>query len=292
MKWGIVFSSTTCPDPERAAALGEYAEAAGFESLWAPEHIIVPVEYAHVYRASPTGTLDRLGSRGGIPDPLIWFAYVAARTTTIKFGTGVVILPEHAVVPYAKETATLASLSRGRFMLGVGVGWCQEEYDAIGTPWPQRGKRCEEMIEALRALWSEPEAAYDGDLVNFPAVKCDPKPPGGTIPIVIGGTSPAATRRAGRMADGYFPAIFPTEKVWTDLPPMLEQVRKAAADAGRDPDSIEMTSGGVRTVDEARWFADHGVHRLTIAVKARSVPELRDELNRFADEVITNTADL
>jgi probable F420-dependent oxidoreductase len=292
MKWGIVFSSTTCPDPERAAALGELAEEAGFESLWAPEHVVIPVEYEPVYEASPTGRLDRLGSRGGVPDPLIWFAYVAARTSRIRFGTGVVILPEHNPVAYAKTCATLATLSQGRFMLGVGVGWCREEYEALDEPWPHRGRRCEEYIEVLRRLWREPEAAYDGRFVRFPAVQSDPKPPGGTIPILIGGTSSAAAQRAGRIGDGYFPAIFPTERVWTDLPPLIDQVRAAAIDAGRDPSAVEITSGGVRTAEGAKWFADLGVHRLTVAVRARSVPEMRDELSRFGYEVIGPTESL
>jgi probable F420-dependent oxidoreductase len=292
MKWGIVFSSTTCPDPERAAALGELAEEAGFESLWAPEHVIVPVEYEPIYEASPTGRLDRLGSRGGVPDPLIWFAYVAARTSRIKFGTGVVILPEHNPVAYAKTCATLASLSQGRFMLGVGVGWCREEYDALGMPWPDRGRRFEEYIDILRTLWREPEAAHDGPFMRFAAVYCDPKPPGGTIPVVIGGNSDAAARRAGRIADGYFPAIFPTEKVWTDLPPLIDTVRSAAAEAGRDPNEIEITSGGIRTAEEAKWFAERGVSRLTVAVRSRTIPEMRDELMRLGDELIAPTQDL
>lgn len=292
MKWGIVFSSTTCPDPERAAALGELAEAAGFESLWAPEHVVVPVEYEAAYEASPTGRLDRLGSRGGIPDPLIWFAYVAARTTRIRFGTGVVILPEHKPVAYAKTCASLAALSNGRFMLGVGVGWCREEYEALDEPWPDRGARCEEYIDVLRTLWRDPEPAYDGRFVRFPALTCDPKPPGGTIPVVIGGTSTAAAQRAGRIGDGFFPALFPTERVYSELPGLIEQCRAAAAEAGRDPAAIEITSGGVRTPDEATWFADQGVSRLTVAVRARTIPDMRDELQRLGDELVGPTRDL
>jgi probable F420-dependent oxidoreductase len=292
MKWGIVFSSTTCPDPARAAALAEIAEEAGFESLWAPEHVVIPVEYEPIYEASPTGRLDRLGSRGGVPDPIVWFAYVAARTTVLKFGTGVVILPEHNPLPYAKSCATLAALSQGRFMLGVGVGWCREEYEALGVPWSHRGRRCDESIEVLRRLWRDDEAAFDGEFFNFPAVQCDPKPPGGTVPIVVGGASMAAARRAGRLGNGFFPAIFPTERVWTELPPLIAACRDAAAEVGRDPDEVEVTSGGVRTADGARWFAEQGVHRLTVAIRSRTVPEMRDELQTFAREVIEPTRDL
>jgi probable F420-dependent oxidoreductase len=292
MKWGIVFSSTTCPDPDSAAVLAESAEEAGFESLWAPEHIVIPVEYEPAYEASPTGRLDRLGRRGGVPDPIVWFAYVAARTTRLRFGTGVVILPEHNVVTFAKSCATLASLAKGRFMLGVGVGWNREEYEAVGMPWDRRGDRHEEAIAALRTLWSEPEPTYDGRYVRFPPLWCDPKPPGGTIPIVIGGTSTAAVRRAGRIGDGYFPAIFPTERVHEVLPGLVRLLRSSAEEAGRDPESIEVTSGGVRTAEQARWFAELGVSRLTVAVRAKSTSEMRDELLRFGDEVIGVTSDL
>lgn len=292
MKWGILFSSTICPDPERAVALAETAEEAGFDSLWAPEHVIIPVEYEPRYTASPTGRMDRLTSRGGVPDPLIWLAFVAARTSRIKLGTNVVILPEHNPVAYAKACATLASLAKGRFLLGIGVGWCPEEYDALGIPFARRGQRYEECIEAMRALWRDEEASYEGEFVRFLPVMCDPKPPGGTIPLVLGGTAPVAARRAGRIGDGYFPAIFPTERVWTDLPGLLEHVREGAAEAGRDPSTVEITSGGVRTAEEARWFADQGVHRLTIAVRAKTIPEMRDELLRFGDEVIDRTQTL
>lgn len=292
MRWGIVFSSTSCPDAERAVALAEAAEQAGFESLWAPEHVVVPVDYEPAYAASPNGRLDRLGSRGGVPDPLIWLTYVAARTTRIRLGTNVVILPEHEPVAFAKTCATLASLSGGRFTLGIGVGWCREEYDAVGVPWERRGERYEECIAAMRALWRDPEAAFDGEFVNFPPVVCEPKPPGGRIPLVLGGTAPAAVRRAGRIGDGFFPAIFPTERVFTDLPSMLELLRHSASEAGRDPSTVEITSGGARTAEEARWFADQGVHRLTIAVRSKTIADMREELLRFGDEVIGATTDL
>jgi probable F420-dependent oxidoreductase len=292
MKWGIVFSSTSCPDSEAAAALAESAEEAGFESLWAPEHIIIPSEYEPVYSASPTGRLDRLGRRGGVPDPIVWFAFVAARTTTMRFGTGVVILPEHNIPTFAKSCATLASLSKGRFMLGVGVGWNREEYEALGMPWDRRGERYEEAIKALRVLWREDEPSYEGVYLKFPPLACDPKPPGRTIPIVIGGTSAPAVRRAGRVGDGYFPAIFPTDRVYMELPKLVALLRSSAEESGRDPDSIEVTSGGVRTAEEARWFADVGVSRLTVAVRAKTIPEMREELLRFGDEVIATTVEL
>ncbi len=292
MKWGTVFSSTSFPDAERAVALAQIAEEAGFESLWAPEHIVVPVEYAHLYGASDDGTLNRLGSRGGIPDPLIWFAFVASHTKRLRFGTGVMLLTERNPVHTAKEAATLDSLTQGRLMLGVGAGWCREEYDALGVSWPRRGKRLDEYIDAVRALWSKDEASYTGEFVSYAAVQCDPKPHNGTIPIHIGGTSEAAARRAGRTGDGFFPAIFPTENVRTELPRLLDWVRDGATSAGRDPAAIEVTSGGTRSVEGTKWYADQGVHRLTIAIRARTIPEMREEMLRFGTDVIERTTDL
>lgn len=292
MKWGTVFSSTSFPDAERAVALAQIAEEAGFESLWAPEHIVVPVEYAHLYEASDDGTLNRLGSRGGIPDPLIWFAFVASHTKRLRFGTGVMLLTERNPVHTAKEAATLDSLTQGRLILGVGAGWCREEYDALGVSWPKRGKRLDEYIDAVRALWSNDAASYTGDFVSFGPVQCDPKPHNGTIPIHIGGTSEAAARRAGRTGDGYFPAIFPTENVRTELPRLLDWVRDEAISAGRDPASVEVTSGGTRSVEGAKWYADQGVHRLTVAIRARTIPEMREEMLRFGADVIEQTTDL
>ena len=291
MQWGTVFSSTIFPGPDEAAALGEIAEEAGFEMLCAPEHIVIPVEYRPQYFADETGKMQQL-ERSGVPDPLIWFSFVAARTRRIKFCTGVMLLTERNPVHTAKEAATLHMLSKGRLQLGVGSGWCKEEFDALGISWPNRGKRLDEYIEAMRELWREPIASYKGEFVNFHRVYSDPKPPGGTVPIIVGGNSEAAARRAGRVGDGYFPAIFPTEKVYEELPKLLGFVRAAAVEAGRDPATIEITSGGTRSAEKAKWFADQGVHRLTIAPHSKTISALREELMRFGDEVIDKTRDL
>ena len=291
MKWGIVFTSTNFPGPEQAAALGEAAEQAGFDVLCAPEHIVIPVEYKPLYMASGSGKMEHL-ERQGVPDPLIWFAFVAAVTKRIKFCTGVMLLTERNPLHTAKEAATLAVLSGGRLQLGVGSGWCREEYEALGISWPNRGKRLDEYIAALRELWREPVASYAGEFVNFTRVYSDPKPPGGAVPIHVGGDSEAAARRAGRVGDGFFPAIFPTDRVYQDLPKLLSHVREEARNAGRNPDAIEITSGGTRTVEGAKWFADQGVHRLTIAPHAKDLPGMREELMRFGDAVIAKTEGL
>lgn len=293
MKWGIVFSSTGFPDPDSAVALGRAAEEAGFESLWAPEHVVMPKSpNATPYRGSPDGSMARLGRRGGIPDPLIWFAYVAAVTSTIRFGTGVLILPEHQPVVVAKAAATLDHLSGGRLLLGVGVGELPEEYQAVGMNFHDRGRRMDEYLDVLRLLWSTETASYAGKYVQFDEVECRPWPVRGSIPLLVGGASDAAIRRAAVRGDGYFPFIFPGQDPEVELPRLIRRVRAEAEAVGRSPDALEITAGGARTVDDAKRYAEFGVDRLTVAVRARTIDDMRDEVARLGDELVGPTAGL
>ncbi len=293
MKWGIVFASTTFPEPDRAIAMAQAAEAAGFESLWCPEHVVVAVgDGATPYAGSLDGKMDRLWKRGGIPDPLIWLTFVAAQTSTIKLGTNVVILPEHQPAVFAKSAATLDSLSGGRLQLGIGVGELPEEYEAVGMRFTDRGRRMDEYIEAIRALWQHDVATYHGEHVHFTEVRCDPSPTNGTIPLHIGGASPAAVRRAAEYGDGYFPWVGPGLDLHATLRQVIGDVRSEADRRGRDPDTIEFTVGGARTVDEAERMAELGVDRLTVAIRSKDLNEMRDELARFGDDVINPTRDL
>ena len=293
MKWGIVFSSTGFPDPDAAIAMAQTAEEVGFESLWAPEHVVMSKSPdATPYRGMPDGKMDRLARRGGIPDPLTWLAYVAAVTTRIKLGTNVLIVPEHQPTVLAKTAATLDHLSKGRLMLGIGVGELPEEYQAVGMQFTNRGKRMDEYIDAMRTLWRDDSATFDGQFVKFEQVECRPWPVNRAIPLHVGGSSDAAIRRAARTADGYFPFVLPGEDIKVVLPRLIERVRSETAAAGRDPDQLEFTSGGARTVEEARWYASVGVHRIGVAVRASTTADMRDELRRFGDEVIAKTIDL
>lgn len=293
MKWGIVLSSTGFPNPDAAISLAVAAEEAGFESLWAPEHVVMSRSPdATPYRASASGKMDRLGRRGGIPDPLIWFAFVASVTSRIRFGTGVLILPEHQPVVLAKSAATLDHLCGGRLMLGVGVGELPEEYAAVGMAFSDRGQRMDEYIDAMRVLWRDDVATFAGKHVAFDQVECRPWPVRRSIPLFIGGSSPAAIRRAAHRGDGYFPFVFPGQDPAVELPRLLGMVRTQTAAAGRDPDAIEFTAGGARTVDDAKRYADFGIHRLTVAIRAPTEPEMRDEVARLGDELVSRTIDL
>lgn len=283
MKFGIMFANSgPAAQPEHATALAQLAEEAGFESLWTVEHVVVPVGYESQYPYSRDGRMPG-GEEVDIPDPLVWLTWVGAHTTRIKLATGILILPQRNPVVLAKEVATLDRLTGGRLLLGVGVGWLREEFEAIGVPFDERAARTDDHIEALRALWAKGPSSYEGPFTSFPAVHSRPKPAqAGGPPIVVGGHTEAAARRAGRLGDGFFPAQGSFDK----LPRLLDVMRKAAVDAGRDPDAIEVTAGGAMDVEGAKRYADLGVSRLVIPPLGWDVETLRTQLADFGERVI------
>jgi probable F420-dependent oxidoreductase len=288
MKFGVMFSNVLgFSRPDGAVAIAHAAEEAGFESLWTVEHIVVPAGYESEYPYDDSGRMPGSDDMP-LPDPLVWLAYVAGATTTIRLATGVLILAERNPVVTAKEVATLDSLSGGRVTLGVGVGWLQEEFDAIGVPFERRGKRLDENIEAMRALWTQDKPSYDGEFVSFTDAICSPRPAQGSVPIVIGGHTEAAARRAGRLGDGFFPAKGETEH-------LIAVMRDTARDAGRDPDTIEITSGGgdvfgSGALDAVAKLADIGVERIVIPPLAFDTGAIHDALARYGDEVIAKVS--
>jgi probable F420-dependent oxidoreductase len=283
VKFGISFANAgPWALPEFAASLAETAEGLGFESLWTVEHVVVPEGYGSAYPYSRSGRMPG-PEEAPIPDPLVWLSWIAARTSAIQLATGILILPQRNPVILAKEVATLDVLSGGRAILGVGVGWLKEEFESIGVPFEERAARTDEAIAALRALWTEDSPAYHGRYFDFAGAKSYPHParPGG-VPIVVGGHSPAAARRAGRLGDGFFPARGDPD----ELGGLIAEMRAAASAGGRDPDAIEVTCGGARDLDRARALAAAGASRLTIAPPAFDPRGLREGLERYAAEVM------
>ena len=283
VRFGILFANAGLGTlPEHAVGLAQIAEANGFESLWTVEHVVVPAGYESAYPYSKSGRMPG-GEDVPIPDPLIWLSFIAAHTKTITLGTGILILPQRNPVVLAKAAATLDVLSNGRLELGVGVGWLQEEFDALGVPFEERAARTDEYIEALRVLWRDPEPTFEGKFVSFDKAKSYPKPasPDG-IPIVVGGHSKASARRAGRLGDGFFPALATPEK----LEPLIAEMNRAATEVGRDPSAIELTCGGVFDAEGVRRYADMGVTRIVIPPPAWDLEGLKEGLGRFSKDVI------
>ena len=291
MKYGIVFANTMhWAKGPGAIEMARAADDAGFESLWTVEHVVYPDDYSSAYPYSADGKMPAVPSTP-IPDPLIWLAYVASVTTSIRLATGILILPQRNPVVLAKELATLDELSGGRVELGIGVGWLREEFDALGVPWERRGARTDEYVEAMRALWASDGASFEGEFASFTRVSSNPKPRQGQIPIVVGGHSRAACERAGRLGDGFFPGKGDAH----ELREMVDIVRQTAAAHDRDPQAIEISAGspavfGDDPVAAAQELADIGVSRIVVPGFLVRKPTEREAMQAFAERVIAPTA--
>lgn len=263
MKFGIRYANTgpyTQADSARALVCG--AEDAGFESVWTVEHVLIPPDYESRYPYTADGRIPAATAETNIPDPMVWMSFCASLTQRIRFGSAVIVLPMRNPVMFAKEAATFDNLSGGRLMLGLGSGWLEEEFRALGYEFSNRGKRMDEYIAVLRYLWG---AADDPGLLEFDlaTVNMEPKPTGRTIPIHIGGDSNVAARRAGRLGDGYFPARGYT-------PELRDVLWRAAETAGRDPRSIEITASMPESEAELEAMASLGVNRVAVPVTSEA----------------------
>ncbi|MFD9740729.1 LLM class F420-dependent oxidoreductase [Umezawaea sp. NPDC059074] len=274
-------------DPEAAGRLAVAAEASGFDSLWTIEHVVLPTEYEPLYPETADGRIP-FAPDHPIADPLVWMAFVAARTTTIKLGTAVLVLPQRNALITAKEVATLDRLSGGRTLLGVGAGWLREEFDALRVGFEDRGRRMNDTIGAMRALWSGEPADFTSDSVAFQGVVSSPRPHGPSVPIHIGGFTVPAAIRAGRLGDGFFPGGYDLER----LDVLIKRCRKEAEATGRDPDAIEITSRWTKNpaeltnLDTLHRLADLGVDRVTVSTLVFDHEHIADDLARFQDTVI------
>jgi probable F420-dependent oxidoreductase len=285
MKVGLAFASSIGIDGEAAVDICRRAEAAGFESVWGGEHVVLPDSIASKYPYTKDGRIPAEPDTP-IPDPLIWLAFAAAAAPTLRLGTCILIVPQRNPLVLAKELATLDQLSGGRVELGLGVGWLKEEFDALGIAWDRRGARNDEYIAAMRALWSGPHAEFHGEFVDFEPATCSPRPVNGSIPVIVGGDSDAAIQRAVRIADGYFPGEGDAEQ----LAALLGRLRQAAEQADRDPQSIRISAifGAQMANPEAgvEQMAALGVDRIMVPAFFFAGPGGLDRLSEFAEKVI------
>ena len=289
MKFGLAFASSIAIDQATALEVCRRAESAGFESVWGGEHVVLPVAIHSRYPYTSDGKIPA-DNDTPIPDPLIWLAFAAAAAPTLRLGTCILIVPQRNPLVLAKELATLDQLSGGRVELGLGVGWLEEEFDALGVPWARRGKRNDEYVAAMRALWSGPAVEFHGDFVDFEPVTCSPRPVHESIPILTGGDSDAAIDRAVRISDGYFPGEGDVDR----LAALITRLRRAAEDAGRDPDSIEVNAMfGQHLRDPAagvEQLAELGVGRIMVPAFAFAGPGGLDRLDEFGAAAIATSA--
>ena len=287
MKFGLLppYRAGAIAEPKWITRFAQHAEACGFDSLYVAEHMVVPAGYTSQYPYATDGRMT-LPDHADIPDPLDLLAFVAGCTTTLGLGTGLLVLPEHHPVQLAKRLATIDRLSGGRLTIGVGVGWMKEELEALDVDPTTRGAKADESIEAMRALWRDDEATFEGRFFSFTRACSFPKPvqPGG-VPIHIGGHSVAAARRAGRLGDGFHPLGLAGEL----LDERVGQMRAAALDAGRDPDALEITLGGLldQLDDERLATAEEaGAGRLVLSNRVKDIDEACKQLTEFSKRFI------
>lgn len=277
----------TTADPAWISAFARHVEACGFGSLVAVEHAVMMSRYDSVYPYDASGRVE-LPADCPIPDPLELLAFLAGQTTTLGLATGVLVLPVHHPVVLAKRLATLDVLSGGRVRLAVGMGWMREELEACDVPFEARGRRADEQIRVMRALWadtSEQGVDHDGEFFSFRGAVSRPRPVRGTVPVHIGGHSRAAARRAGRHGDGLQPLGVAGE----GLAGLVALMRSSAEEAGRDPDALELTLGHLVTrIDQGRAerLAAQGADRLVLATSGTTdLAQACDELSACAERL-------
>jgi probable F420-dependent oxidoreductase len=284
MKFGLMYANAgPFAYPEALANLARTAEEVGIESIWAVEHVVIPVGYQSRYPYDPSGKIQAPENLP-LPDPLLSLTFAAAVTKTLRLATGILILPQRHPIYVAKEVATLDTLSNGRAILGIGIGWLKEEFDALGVPFGERAARTAESVRAMRSLWKDAPEPFEGRFFRWPALESNPKPvqrPG--VPIVVGGHAESAARRAARWGDGFFPGVAEPEK----LRALLAVLRDECARVGRRPESIELTAGrGAPDLDGIRQLQDLGVARIIVPPPAFDPDGVRQGLHALGDRII------
>ena len=289
LKFGVVapVAAGVTADPRWMVAFARHLEACGFESIIAVEHTVLATRYDSVYPYDPSGRVE-LAADCPVPDPLDLLSFLAAHTDRLGLATGVLVLPNHHPVVLAKRAATVDALSAGRLRLCVGVGWLREEIEACGTEFESRGRRADEQLAVLRALWDQrPDGVtHHGEFFRFENAVCSPKPVAGQhLPVHIGGHSKAAARRAGRFGDGFQPLGV----TGAQLDSLLMLMRDEAQAAGRDPADIEVSLGhSVTKIDaeRAEKLTAQGADRLVLAMPPiTDIEQAKDELSACAQRL-------
>ena len=292
MKFGFIIPHNFgLDDPDDVVNIGTTAEELGFDSVWVNHHIL---NVGYIF--------DRLGSKPYY-DAITVLTWVAAHTERVRLGTTVLVLPYLNPLVLAKTLATLDVMSKGRLNVGVGVGALKPESDALGSVYGTRGRYADESINIMRELWTSEDPEYDGEFYSFSEVKFSPKPaqkPG--PPILVGGISRPALRRAVTLGDGWHP-LRPS---MTELADNIQVIRRIATEARRDPSEIEVSvrteldvtdspsdgeaSTMIGTVDQLRstieQYEELGVSELVLSVSTNDVDRILRTQDRFADLVI------
>tara|TARA_B110000467_G_scaffold164193_1_gene192446 strand:- start:1012 stop:1878 length:867 start_codon:yes stop_codon:yes gene_type:complete len=255
------FMSPICT-PQMIGEFAKSAESIGLNSLWMGEHVVLFDKTESPYPGSATGKLP-VPDGGGMLDTVATFGYLAACTKTLRFGTGITLLPQRNPIYTAKEFTTLDWLTQGRIDFGIGVGWCKEEVIACGYNFNDRGKRCDEILQMLKQLWTEPVAEFHGEFYDLAPCRMDPKPVQKPhIPIIVGGHSSAGFRRAAKYGNGWYGFqmdLDATAKVTLQLDAALTKEGR-----NRDDFQLVITPPYQVNADMVRRYEDLGVDQLIV----------------------------
>jgi len=310
MKFGVPLPTfRQAASTEAVVRVAQRAEQLGFDGVWVSDHIVIPQPEVDPF-AHRFGDPTHIGSL--IYEPLTVLAFVAACTTRIRLGTTVIILPYRNPLLTAKILSTIDVLSGGRVTAGVGVGWMEAEFAALGVPFQGRGGLSDEYIKAMIALWTEDRPAFHGEHVQFENIGFDPKPVQRPhIPVWIGGNSRSAIRRAARLGDGWHP----TRPHVQDIKAGAELLREFCQQQGRDPNSVTIAArlplkflddgpGGAvnlrpllgsahKIIDEIGQYRDAGVQYIVVdtfysapELEGESIETILDTMERFAADVM------
>ncbi len=269
-------------------AFAQLAEELGLDSLWVSDHVVVPRQLASKYPYSPDGSFP-IPPDVAFLEPLATLLFVAGVTQRVKLGTTILVIPMRNPVVTAKVLATLDVVSAGRLIVGVGAGWMEEEFGMLGVPFERRGARESEYIRLFRALWTEENPSFQGKFWQIENVGFAPKPvQQPPPPIWVGGHSPLALRRAGRLGDGWHAVGLPAEVVGKQY----EEVRRHAEAAGRDPASVSLSvrtrlplNDPARAVEQLRGYREIGVSHAVAEVFTAQLDQARSLLETLAREV-------
>jgi probable F420-dependent oxidoreductase len=275
MKFGLhSVNLHTCAYPETAAKLGRAAEAAGFESLWVADHVVLPDPPVQGRPMAPDMRLL---------EPIVALTFLAAHTSRVKLATGVIILPQRQAVVLAKQLASLDVLSNGRVIFGLGVGWCEPEMASTGATFKERGRIGDDYLAAMRALWTQPKPAHHGPYVSFAGVQAMPRPVQQPIPVVVGGRSAPAYRRAVTQGHGWYGFGLDVAETQKSVSALQDAAKKVSRPAALGRLEISVTPPGYDAPDKKTIdaYAGAGVDRLII----RPRPDMDvATLERFAAE--------
>jgi len=297
-------TSGKAADPAALGALAQAAEALGFDSIWIPDHVVVPERIGSSYPYSVDGQFP-VGPTQPYLEPLATLAYLAGVTKRVRLGTAVLVLPYRHPLLAAKMLATIDNLSGGRVDFGIGVGWMREEFEALGSPpYERRGAVTDEQLRLMQAVWTQDVTGFEGEFYRFEPLGAHPRPiQQPHPPIYVGGHTPPALRRTARFGDVWLPlgARPPANLPPSEIKDLFARVRAEAERIGRDPNAIDVCFGTMVGLDAARdrpfngtvdeivrdfvAYRQVGVHRFMVGMGSAPPAEVERRLRRFAEEV-------